>query len=645
MNNRQPSAGPKRPAPSLKSLGRGLRYLQRYTKLALAAVAALLLSIGAQLLVPQMVQNILDAVTGGLAAQQIAALPAGEQGAALAQAGLTQDRFTQLLNSPEQAIYWAVVLILLFAVMRGAFAFAQAFLAENISQHLAFDMRNELFAKIQRLSFSYHDRNRTGQLMIRATDDVEKLRMFLGQGLLMALQAIVLLTGALFLLIATNWNLTLVVLPILPLALVLFMVFGAISQPLFSKVQARLSAMNTKLQETLAGIKVVKAFAREKDEAARFDTAAEELMRQQLVVTRVFSFLFPTIFLIANLGQAAVLYFGGRQILAGTLTLGEWQKFSIYLMYVFFPMGQLGMIISQMSMASASAHRIFEILDTANEVADKPGAVDLPRLEGRVEFRTVSFRYFDSGEPVLQDISFVANPGETVALLGRTGSGKSTIINLIPRFYDVSEGQVLLDGHDVRDVTIESLRTQIGIVLQETNLFSGTIRDNIAFGRPDATDEEVEAAAKAAAAHDFILSFPQGYQTPVGERGTTLSGGQKQRIAIARALLLNPHVLILDDSTSSVDVATEALIQHALDQLMQGRTSFVIAQRISTVLHADQIIVLDGGRIVAQGRHADLMESSAVYADIYRSQLVEDAAPAAADEPSAAESPAEGVAL
>jgi ATP-binding cassette subfamily B protein len=287
-------------------------------------------------------------------------------------------------------------------------------------------------------------------------------------------------------------------------------------------------------------------------------------------------------------------------------------------------MGQLGFIISLMAQAGASAERIFEILDTKNDVENKPGAVDLSVVEGRVEFRDVTFRYFQGSEPVLSDISFSAEPGQTVALLGATGSGKSSIINLIPRFYDVSEGQVLIDGHDVRDLTLESLRQHIGIVLQETVLFSGTIRDNIAFGRPNATDDEIVAAAQAAAAHDFITAFPQGYDTPVGERGATLSGGQKQRVAIARALLLDPHILILDDSTSSVDLNTEYEIQKALDTLMKGRTSFVIAQRISTVLNADQILVLDKGSVVARGTHEELMEDSPVYADIYHSQLAED---------------------
>ena len=609
----------------MKSLGRAVRYISRYRRTTSIAVIALLISIGAQLMVPQLNQNILDTIVYGTAAQRISALPVAQQADALRQAGLTADQLSRYANSAEQILYWSIFLILVFAVMRGTFAFTQTFMAQKLSQDVAFEFRNELFAKIQRLSFSYHDRNRTGQLMVRATDDVEKLQVFLGQGLLLALQAVILLTGALVLMLLTNLRLTLIMLPILPIALVLFMVFGAVSQPLFVKVQQKLSTLNSILQENLAGMKVVKAFAREGEEAARFNAANVDLMHQQITVARVFSFLFPVIFLIANIGQAAVLYFGGRQILAGTLTIGEWQKFSLYLIFVFFPIGQLGFIISQMSQASASAHRIFEILDASNDVTDRPDAVTLPSVQGNVVFDDVSFRYFNSGENVLTDISFAAAPGETVALLGSTGSGKTTIINLIPRFYDVSDGAVRIDGYDVREVTIESLRRQIGIVLQETNLFTGTIRENIAFGRPDATDDEVIDAAKAAAAHDFIMSFPDGYATPVGERGTTLSGGQKQRIAIARALLLDPHILILDDSTSSVDVTTEVAIQAALDRLMEGRTSFVIAQRISTVLNADQILVLDKGRIVASGKHADLMEESPIYADIYRSQLVEDA--------------------
>lgn len=622
---------PQRERPNFQNLGRAIRFLGHYRKITLAAYIALFLSTGAQLLVPQLLQNILDAVTRGMMAQQLSRAPADVQAKMLVQAGLTAAELDQILSNPLAPLYWAIALILVLAAVRGFFAFAQSYMSEKAGQSVAFDFRNDLFAKIQRLSFSYHDRNRTGQLMIRATDDVEKVRIFIGQGLLLAVQAVVLLTGALLMLLLTNLQLTLVVLPILPIAMVMFMLFGAITQPLFIKVQQKLSALNTILQENLAGIKVVKAFATETKEQQRFDAAAATLMQQQIQVARIFSFLFPVIFLIANLGQAAVLYFGGVQIIEGTLTIGEWQKFSLYLVFVFFPLGQLGFIISQMSQASASANRIFEILDAHNEVTDKPNAITLPPIQGEVTFDHVTFRYFGSTEPVLNDVSFHATPGETVAILGATGSGKSSVINLIPRFYDVTSGRILIDGHDIRDVTIESLRRQIGIVLQETNLFTGTIRDNIAFGRPDATDEEVIAAAQAAAAHDFIMSFAEGYATAVGERGATLSGGQKQRIAIARALLLNPRILILDDSTSAVDVQTEVLIQHALDALMKGRTSFVIAQRISTVLNADKIIVLDKGQIVAEGRHADLIESSPIYAEIYRSQLVEDPTTEAVD--------------
>jgi ATP-binding cassette subfamily B protein len=374
----------------------------------------------------------------------------------------------------------------------------------------------------------------------------------------------------------------------------------------------------------LAGIKVVKAFTREKSEQVKFNAAADVLMKQQITIARLFTFLMPLIFLIANLGQATTLYVGGKEIILGTLTLGEWQEFSMYLMYIFFPVAQLGFIITQFGQAAASATRIFEILDAKSDVIDKPGAVDLPQVTGNISFENVTFRYVGGGDPVLDKVSFEAKPGQTIALLGATGSGKTSIINLLPRFYDPTEGRITIDGLDLRDVKLESLRAQIGMVLQETTLFSGSIRDNIAFGKPEATDEEIIAAATAAAAHDFIMSFSDGYDTSVGERGSTLSGGQKQRIAIARALLLNPRILILDDSTSSVDLGTEAHIQVALEKLMKNRTSFVIAQRISTVMNADQIIVLDKGKVAAIGTHADLLENNEIYAEIYTSQLIGD---------------------
>ncbi len=611
-------------APSSGGLGRAIRYLFKQRRPASIAYSALVVATLAQLAVPLLVQNMIDTVTNGVVANAILTAGPAAVLAALPSTGRTAEAWQVLSDNAETWLVGAALVIVLFAIVRAAFSFAQAYMSEFVSQGIAFDFRNEIFAKLQRLSFSYYDRNQTGQLMIRATDDVEKVRLFIAQGLVLTAQAFLLLGVTLLILLLTNWRLTLAILPTLPVAVVLFMIFGAISQPLFVQLQIRLSRLNTILQENLAGLKVVKAFVREKHEQAKFDAATDDMFAQALKVNRTFSFLFPVVFLIAQLGQAAILYFGGQQMLNNTLTLGEYQQFTLYLVYVFFPLGQLGFIISLMAQASASSSRIFEILDAQSDVENKPDAQELPSINGRVEFRDVTFRYFNSSGSVLQNVSFVAEPGQTIALLGATGSGKTSIINLIPRFYDATEGAVLIDGHAVRDVTLDSLRSQIGIVLQETNLFAGSIRDNIAYGRPDARDEDVIAAAKAAAAHDFIMGFAEGYNTPVGERGTTLSGGQKQRIAIARALLLNPRLLILDDSTSSVDLVTEYLIQKALDSLMKGRTSFVIAQRISTVLNADQILVLDKGQIVARGRHAELLEQSPIYAEIYNSQLVGD---------------------
>ena len=624
--------------PSFKGIGRAIKYLTNYKRQALLPYIFLVIATLSQLAVPRMIRNVIDAVTSGYLADQILKaldqIPAQFVGAALPKilegagksGSLTLDQLkVQLeadLNNAPQALVYALIAIIIFAALRGIFAFLQAFWAEKNSQAVAYDLRNDLYAKIQNLSFSYHDKNQTGQLMIRATDDVEKVRLFIGQGLLQLVGAVMLLTGTIIILFTSNVSLAWTAMPILPVAIVLFGVFASIAQPMFAKVQQKLSALNTVLQENLAGIKVIKAFTREKQQQVKFKQAADATMEQSIAVSRLFTFLFPFIFLVANLGQAAILYVGGKQIIMGLLSLGAWQEFSLYLLYLFFPIAQFGFIITQMGQAAASADRIFEILDAKSDIVDKPDALKLPAVKGDVKFENVTFRYFGGGEPVLNNVSFEAKPGETIALLGATGSGKTTIINLLPRFYDPTEGRITIDGYGLRDVTLDSLRAQIGIVLQETTLFSGSIRENIAFGKPDATLEEIQNAAKAAAAHDFIMAFPDGYDTHVGERGQTLSGGQKQRVAIARALLLNPRILILDDSTSSVDLNTEAQIQKALDQLMKGRTSFVIAQRIGTVINADKILVLERGEIVAQGRHADLMEDSPIYAEIYNSQIL-----------------------
>ena len=632
----QTRARPQRP--SFKGIGRAIKYLTNYKRQALLPYIFLVIATLSQLAVPRMIRNVIDAVTSGYIADQILKaldqIPAQFVSAALPKIleatgkpqSLTLDQLkAQLeadLNNAPQALVYALVAIIIFAALRGIFAFLQAYWAEKNSQAVAYDLRNDLYAKIQNLSFSYHDKNQTGQLMIRATDDVEKVRLFIGQGLLQLVGAVILLTGTIIILFTSNVSLAWTAMPILPVAIVTFIIFASLAQPMFTKVQQKLSHLNTVLQENLAGIKVIKAFTREKQQQAKFKLAADDTMEQSIAVSRLFTFMFPFVFLVANLGQAAILYVGGKQIIAGMLSIGAWQEFSLYLMYLFFPVMMFGMIITQMGQASASAERIFEILDAKSDIVDKPDAIKLPDVNGNVKFENVTFRYFGGGEPVLNNVSFEAKPGETIALLGATGSGKTTIINLLPRFYDPSEGRITIDGYELRDVTLDSLRSQIGIVLQETTLFSGTIRENIAFGKPDASQAEIESAAKAAAAHDFIMSFPDGYNTHVGERGQTLSGGQKQRVAIARALLLNPRILILDDSTSSVDLNTEAQIQKALDTLMKGRTSFVIAQRIGTVINADKILVLEKGEIVAQGKHADLMEDSPIYAEIYNSQIL-----------------------
>ena len=609
------------------TLVRAIGYLGNHRNSTIIALVALVIATIVQLLVPQLIQNMFTHITDGYRADTLLSIqPEIARQTALLFAGENVDNLITTRNLAAQLLVNSAIVVIMVAIFRGVFAFIQTYMAENTSQGLAFDFRNAIFSKISRLSFSYYDRNQTGQLMIRATSDVENLRLFIAQGLLGAVQAFLLLVLTLIILFLSNARLALVVVAILPLTFILFAIFGKLAQPLFAEVQKRVSALNTVLQENVAGIKVVRAFVREREESKRFYKEVDSVYEQQLKLGRTFSVLFPTIFFIAQVGSVLILGAAADPIMRNELTLGDYQSFSLYLTLLFIPLAQLGFIVSLFAQASASANRIFEILDAESDVQEKPNALNLTEVAGNVEFKDMTFRYFNSGDAVLKKVSFSVKAGQTVALLGSTGSGKTTVINLIPRFYDVSEGSIMIDGHDIRDLTIDSLRSHIGIVLQETNLFSGTIRDNIAFGRSEASDAEVMEAAKAAAAHDFIMNFPDGYNTPVGERGSTLSGGQKQRIAIARALLVKPNILILDDSTSAVDFTTEAQIQKALDTLMEGRTSFVIAQRISTVRNADVIIVLDKGEIVATGTHEDLMEESAIYAEIFNSQLVDDAA-------------------
>lgn len=600
-----------------------MAYLRNHPRSTLLAYLALIIASLAQLAVPQLTQNMIN-IVNDVRYDPATFIDGEEQPVATSQNDADNASPSTSQSEHISRLRDAALLIGILALVRGTFSFVQTYMAENTSQGVAYDFRNEIYRKLQRLSFSYYDRTHTGQIMIRATDDVERLRIFLAQGLVLTAQSLILLVTTLIILFLTNWQLTLYIIPILPIAFLLFTVFGALVRPFFIELQQRLSRLNTILQENLAGIRTVQVYRREAQQQVIFTQSADDIYEQQIRLAGLFSTTFPLIFLFSQIGLGIILYFGGQQIFLGKLNLGGYNSFNLYLAYVFFPLGQLGFIISLFAQASASAERIFEILDASSEVSNHPDAQALPKIQGHVQLKNVTFSYFGSSRAVLNQVSFEAQPGETIALLGATGSGKTSIINLLPRFYDVADGAVLIDGSDVRNVTLESLRTQIGIVLQETNLFSGSIRENIAFGRPDADLEEIIAAAKVAEAHEFIMNFPGNYDTPVGERGATLSGGQKQRIAIARAILMDPRILIMDDSTSSVDFLTEQRIQKALDQLVVGRTCFVIAQRISTVLRADQIIVLEQGSIVATGRHDTLLENSPEYAEIFASQLVED---------------------
>jgi ATP-binding cassette, subfamily B, multidrug efflux pump len=509
----------------------------------------------------------------------------------------------------------------------------QGYLAERASQGVAFDLRDALFSRIQRLSFSYYDQAQTGQLLTRLTNDVEQVRTFVGSGIVQLIASLVMFLGCAALLFAINAALAGVALAtVVPIFWVLKVFVGKIG-PLFGKVQVALGKLNSILQEDLQGLRVVRAFSGEEREAARYNAVNRELRDYQLGAIDAISNNFPFVNFCANLGTIAVVGFGGYQIFRQQLTLGELLAFNSYLGFLLMPIMTMGFQAAQIARARASALRVFELVDAPLEVTDAPNARPLPPVTGRVAFEDVKFRYAGSEREILRGVSFSVEPGQMVALLGTTGAGKSTVINLLPRFYDVTGGRVLVDGHDVREVTLSSLRSQIGVVLQEALLFSGTVRDNIAYGRPDATLDEVRAAAQAAQAAEFIEALPQGYDTVIGERGIGLSGGQRQRVAIARVLLTHPRLLILDDSTSAVDAETEMAIQAALDRLMRDThcTSFVIAQRISTVRDADLILVLDEGKIVASGKHEELLRESRVYNEILGSQLQPDAKAKAED--------------
>ena len=514
------------------------------------------------------------------------------------------------------------VMIVGSSALRGLCAFAQNYLGESAAQGGSYQLRRALYAHVQQLSFSFHDQAQTGDLLTRSMSDVEQLKNFTGRGMLMIFNLVLLVVGVAVALLWMNWKLALLSLVILPVLYWRAADFSRAMRPLFRAVQDQVAVVATLVQDMAAGARVVKAFGQEQREVERFDAANEQLYQRYFDSTRLQSFNTPLLNFIANAATVVMLWVGGLLVIGNQLTLGELVAFYAYLLQIVGPVRQGGFLMSMASRAAASSERVMEVLDTPIDVASPPDAIELEEVHGDVEFQNVSCEYHP-GRAVLERVSFRAVPGQTIALVGATGSGKTTVANLIPRFYDVSSGRVLIDGHDVRDVSLASLRRQTGIVMQETTLFSGTIRENIAFGKSDANDEDIDWAARSARADEFIARLPMGYDTRVGERGVSLSGGQKQRVAIARALLMNPRILILDEFTSAVDAATERLIRAALEELMRGRTTFVIAHRLSTVRAADMILVLQNGRLVDTGTHEELLDSSEIYRQIHASQLAE----------------------
>ncbi|MBD2359071.1 ABC transporter ATP-binding protein [Tolypothrix sp. FACHB-123] len=522
-----------------------------------------------------------------------------------------------------QIILYSAVWMVVAAIARGLFNFGQSYWAEAASQGVAYDLRNKIFSKIQNLSFSYHDRSQTSQLLTRVTSDIEQIRTFVGTSLIQVIGAVVTLVTIAVILLIMNWQLALITLTVVPISGWLMARFITRNQKIFGQVQEQLGNLNGVLQENLLGIRVVKAFVRESAERLRYTELNNSLVKANMKTIHAIHNTFPFIFFLSNLVTLAVFAYGGAQVIGKQFSIGELVAFNSYLILILQPILLIGFAAPAIASAAASAQRVYEVVDAAVEIRDRPNAVDFHTCGGRITFENVSFRYPGAATPALRNVSFETKPRELIAILGMTGSGKSTIMNLIPRFYDVTEGAIRIDGRDVRDFTLKSLRSHIGIVFQETTLFSGTIRENITYAKPHASLAEVIAVAKTAQIHDFITTLPDSYETMVGERGIGLSGGQKQRIAIARTLLTDYSILILDDSTSAVDAQTAAQIQAELDNFMRQKAcvTFVVAQRISTVKNADRIFLIDQGRLAAQGTHEELMETSPLYGVILESQV------------------------
>ena len=564
-----------------------LQFVKRYRLRLLLAFICMLASTAFVLIIPQLISRAIDTVVTG-----------GER----------------------DALMWLAVAVVGAGALRGISAFGTSYLTEVLSQRTAYDIRNALYDKLQRLSFAFHDRAQTGELMSRGTADVEAIRMFFGRGLLGLLQITILFVAISYLLIRLNWPLGLLSMCSLAVVGWRAVVVSRFLRPIWLKIQQLTAVLGTILEENLTGVRTVKVFAREQEESHKFSAQAARLYDEHITATRQRAFNISLMVFLVTIPIALILWYGGREFIAGNLTTGELSQFIFYLTMMAMPVRRLGFITDILTRTISGGQRILEILDTESAVQEKPGAIELDGIRAGVRFENVSFSY-DTTAPVLKNVSFSVQPGQLVALVGGLGSGKSTIAHLVPRFYDVSGGSITIDGIDVRDVTLVSLRRNVGIVQQTTFLFSATIRDNIAYGTMNADMEQIVAAASAAQLHDFIESLPDGYETWVGERGVTLSGGQKQRLAIARTLLINPSILIMDDSTSSVDVETEHLMRLALEKLIKGRTTFIITHRLPIIKNADLILVLEDGQLVEQGRHSELMARNGLYRKLYESQL------------------------
>jgi ABC-type multidrug transport system fused ATPase/permease subunit len=551
-------------------------------------------------------------------------LAVGSQAAQIALVWVTgRDAIDEsLLKHDTTRLWWTVGILVGLGVVRAVLMAARRLLSGQIALDVEMDMRSGLYAHLVRLSFGFYDRHQTGQLMSRATVDLQGVRFFLGYGLIFFFQNALTVLSVTVVLFFFQTELALIVLAVIPLLVALAYRYSHVAHPTLRDVQQKLADVATVAEENIVGVHVVKAFAQEPAEQAKFVDRSERVFQQTLRANRQRATYVPLISFIPLLAQAAVLLVGARMVAHGTLSPGRFVAFNMYLLMLALPLRALGMWVGQAQRATAAGERIFEVIDEPEEIADAPDARELPAGGGEIRFEHVSFEYLE-GRPVLRDVDLAIAPGRTVALIGHTGSGKTTLTSLVPRFYDTTSGRVLVDGADVRDVKLNSLRRDIGVISQDPFLFSATVRANIAFGRGDLDDDDVLRASRAAQAHEFIERLPKGYDTVIGERGITLSGGQRQRIAIARALAVDPRILILDDATASVDATTEARIRTGLREAMANRTTLIIAHRLSTIALADEIVVLDDGRIAARGTHDELLHTSAVYREIYEHGLLE----------------------